>query len=301
MNRELLVEIGPFKELDSIAGVQGNGNGIRFISNGNVNTLKIQAHIEKAIAGAGNTATVFLFNLNRETREALTTPGLTMNIFTRTDDGEYMPAFFGGLTGVYTERIGTEIRTRLVGFSAMSNLYELPVQASYEKGIEVSKIVTEIAQKIPGITVDPAHINIEGVTGESGFKQIGSVPGVLDSLSKQFGFSWSIQDGVFVALKDGTGEDTAIRLTSESGLIKVSPRFTGITQVQVGVDITSKYVDGIRPGQIVSIESKIHPEKLNGEYVVHTLDCDLCPKTSEWNMHIAFFYREGANDEVARG
>lgn len=295
MNRELLVEIGPFKETENVPGVAGSTYGMKFLSNGDVNTLKIQAHIEKTYAGAGNTAQVYIWNLSRETREALTTPGLSFNIYTRTDYGEYTLAFFGGLTGVYTERMGSDLRTRLIGFSAMSNLYELPANISYEKGIEIKQIVTELAQKIPGITVDPTKITIEGVTGDQGFQHFGSVPETLDSLGKQFGFSWSIQDGVFYAIKDGTGEKTAILLNSESGLIKVSPRFSGIMQIQVGVDINSKYVEGIRPGQIVRVESSVLPENYNREYEVHTLDCDLCPKTNDWQMHISFFY-EDVND-----
>lgn len=295
MTRELLLEIGPFKESESVPGVESPGSGMRFISNGDIGTFKIQAHIEKTLAGAGNTATVFIWNLNKQTRDALNTPGLSFNIYTRTDDGEYNLAFFGGLTGVYTERINTDFRTRLIGFSAMSSLYELPANYSYKKGIEVKQVVKEIAQKIPGITVDERMINVSGTVGESGLSGMGSVPEALDNLGKQFGFSWSIQDGVFMALSDGTGENTQIILDSESGLIKVSPRFSGITQVQVGVDITSQYVEGIRPGQIVRVESDIHRDSLNGEYQVHTLDCDLCPKTNDWNMHIAFFYREGAN------
>ena len=295
MQRELLVEIGPFKEIDNIPGVSGSGNGIRFVSNGDVNTLKIQAHIEKSIAGAANTAQVFIWNLNKETRDALATPGLSFNIFTKVGNSDYNLAFFGGLTGVYTERIGSDLRTRIIGFSAMSNLYKLPANVSYEKGIPVKQIVTELAQKIPGITVDETKINIDGVIGEKGWSSYGSIPEALTSLGKQFGFSWSIQDGVFIAQKDGTGENTAILLNGESGLIKVSPRFSGVMQVQVGVDITSKYVEGIRPGQIVRVESSVIQKNYNREYMVHTLDCDLCPKTSDWNMHIAFFYEDVNN------
>lgn len=295
MQRELLVEIGPFKETQNSPGVEGQGNGIRLISNGDIDTLKIQAHIEKTIAGAGNTAHVYIWNLNKETREALTTPGLSFNIFTKEDDGDYTLAFFGGLTGVYTERMGADLRTRLIGFSAMSNLYILPANGSYAKGIEIKQVVKELAQKIPGITIDDTKIKVDGVVGEKGITTSGSIPEALTNLGKQFGFSWSIQDGIFIARKDGTGEKTPILLNSESGLIKVSPRFSGITQVQVGVDISSKYVEGIQPGQIVRVESNVVSENFNRNYLVHTLDCDLCPKTSDWNMHISFFY-EDVND-----
>lgn len=295
MQRELLVEIGPFKETQNIPGVEGHGNGIRLISNGDIDTFKIQAHIEKTIAGAGNTAQVYIWNLSKETREALTTPGLSFNIYTREGEGDYTLAFFGGLTGVYTERMGADLRTRLIGFSAMSNLYILPANGSYAKGIEIKQVVKELAQKIPGITIDDTKIKVDGVVGEKGIATSGSIPEALTNLGKQFGFSWSIQDGIFIARKDGTGEKTAILLNSESGLIKVSPRFSGITQVQVGVDISSKYVEGIQPGQIVRVESKVVSENFNRNYLVHTLDCDLCPKTSDWNMHISFFY-EDVND-----
>ena len=297
MEREILVEIGPFKEYEGIQAMSGDGYGIKFVSNGKIDTLKIKAHIEKSLAGAGNTAQIYIGNLSKETREALNTPGMQVSVYTRTDDGDYNMAFFGGLSGAFTERFGTDLRTRLMCWSASSALYKESASVSYTKDVPVKKAVVEIAQKIPGVVVDEKKINVEGKFGEGGWSYIGSVPQALTNLSIQYGFSWSIQDGVFQAIDDGTGEKTAIRLTPESGLIKVSPRFSGITQVQVGVDIYSQYVPGIKPGQIVSIESDLHSDKLNGEYKVHTLDFDLCPKeTNEaWNMHVAFFFKEGTD------
>ena len=148
MQRELLVEIGPFKETQIIPGVSGQGTGLRFVSNGDVGTLKIQAHIEKTIAGAGNSAQVYIWNLNKETREALTTPGLEFSLYTKEGDDDYKLAFFGGLTGVYTERTGADLRTRIIGFSAMSNLYTIPANGSYKKDIPISQIVMELAQNV---------------------------------------------------------------------------------------------------------------------------------------------------------
>ena len=297
MEREILVEIGPLKEYEGIKSEAGENYGFKFISNGKANTLKIQVHIEKSIAGAANTAQIYLWNLSRETREALNTPGLSVNIYTRVNDGKYVLAFFGGLSGSFTERIGSDLRTRLMCWSAASNLYQEAISISYTKDVPIKNVVTEIAQKIPGIVVDPLMIKIDGKVGEKGISEFGSIPYILDSLARQYGFSWSVLDGVFKAFPDGRGENTSFLLTASNGLIKVSPRFSGITQVQVGVDIYSKYIEGINPYQNVRIESDVHPEKMNGEYLVHTLDADLCPKEEEggWNMHISFFFREGDN------
>lgn len=290
--RELMIEIGPFTEAEASAG-QPTNYGLIFKSDGTNQTLKIKAHIEKSIAGATNSAQVFIWNLNQKTVTSLNEPKKSISIYTKEGDEDYKLAFFGGITGVYSERFGADIRTRILAYAAFGSMYKEPASVSYEKDVPVEQIVKELASKIEGVDIDETAIKIEGNLGEGGFQSQGSVPSILDNLSRQFGFSWSIQDGVFSVIMDDAGEQTAIRLDSSSGLMKVSPRFSGITQVQVGVDIYSKYVGGIKPGQIVGIESTVVPEEYNrDDYKVHTLDCDLCPKENEWNMHIAFFYNE---------
>ena len=110
----------------------------------------------------------------------------------------------------------------------------------------------------------------------------------MKKLGNQYGFSWNINNGVFVAIMDGHPKRTGILLNGKSGLRKVSPRLSGIMQVQQGVDIYSDYRQNVDTGQLIRVESSVDA-KLNGNYEVHTIEYDLSPKDNEWSMSISTF------------
>jgi hypothetical protein len=159
---------------------------------------------------------------------------------------------------------------------------------TYEKGVPVAQIVTEMAKSIPGIVVDPTKINVSGTIGYKGFSYAGSTKNGLQKLADQYGFSWSINNGTFVAMDDMSGRQTSILLNANSGLKEVSPRMFGINQVQEGVDISSIYVQGVDAGQIIRVVSSVSPE-MTGSYTCHTIDYDLSPKENQWDMTINSF------------
>ena len=290
-NRELIIEIGPFSEWEEKKDSQV---GIRIVSNGNLNTLKASITCQKNILAIPNNAIIRIWNLKKETRQRFKKTGLYIKVFAGYENGSHELLFSGSLEGTITKRSGADIITTLNCMTGESNLVRSTFSKTYEQGVPVSQIVTEMAGTIPGIVVDPTKINVSGTIGTGGFSYMGSTKFGLQKLADQFGFSWHINNGTFVAMDDMKSRQTRILLNVNSGLKEVSPRMFGINQIQEGVDISSIYVQGIDAGQLIRVESEISPEQ-NGDYACHTIEYDLCPKTNQWDMTINSF-KELGND-----
>lgn len=290
-NRELIIEIGPFSEWEEKKDSQV---GIRIVSNGNLNTLKASITCQKNILAIPNNAIIRIWNLKKETRQRFKKTGLYIKVFAGYENGSHELLFSGSLEGTITKRSGADIITTLNCMTGESNLVRSTFSKTYEQGVPVSQIVTEMAGTIPGIVVDPTKINVSGTIGTGGFSYMGSTKFGLQKLADQFGFSWNINNGTFVAIDDMKSRQTRILLNVNSGLKEVSPRMFGINQIQEGVDISSIYVQGVDAGQLIRVESEISPEQ-NGDYACHTIEYDLCPKTNQWDMTINSF-KELGND-----
>lgn len=284
-NRELVFEIGPFAEWESKKDGQV---GIRITSNGNLDTLKATLHCQKNILAVPNNAEIMIWNLKTETRQALKKTGLYIKAYAGYQGGSHELLFSGSIEATKTKRVGADIVTTLVCMTGSASLVRSTFSKTYEKGVPVKQIVTEMAEQIPGIVVDPTKINVSGTIGYKGFSYMGSTKFGLQKLADQYGFSWSINNGTFVAMDDLSYRQTTILLNRDSGLKEVSPRMFGINQVQEGADISCVYTQGIEAGSVVRVVSGVSPE-MTGYYTCHTIEYDLSPKENQWDMTINSF------------
>lgn len=288
-NRELIFEIGPFSEWET---KKDSKVGVKIVSNGNINTLKASIYCQKNITATPNNAEIRIWNLKQSTRQAFKKTGLYIKAYAGYEGGSHELLFSGSIEATKTRRVGADIVTTLVCLTGGSSLIRSLFSKTYEKGVPVSQIVTEMAQSIPGIVVDPTKITVSGTIGEGGFSYAGSTRNGLQKLADQYGFSWNINNGTFVAIDDLSGRPTNILLNRNSGLKEVSPRMFGLNQIQEGVDISCIYTQGIDAGHIIRVESVVSPE-LTGNYTCHTIDYDLSPKDNQWDMTINSFYDIG--------
>ena len=287
--REIVVEIGPFKEWQ-------NGNtltGMRIVSNGDLNTMKIKVHVEKSYISVPNHSRIQIWNLSHETRKRLTTGGLFVKLYAGTQNGNKELLFTGAVAACITQRSGTDIITTLVCQTREATMLRTIVSKSWEKDVPVDTVVHEIVNMIPNVIYNPQNNKIEGKIGYKGFSVFGGAQFALDKLAKQFGFSWNIDNSVFNAVMDGKPKSSGILLDKRSGLRSVSPRLSGFDQIQEGVDVIALYRQNVITGHTIRIESEVSPE-LSGNYVCHTIEYDLCPKESTWDMNIHFFVLVGA-------
>jgi len=288
--RELELYIGPLQEWK---GQKGTTRAIKIVSNGNVDTLKVHASISKHCVSVMNQSTIRIWNLSRETINAIRRGGVSVNLYVGYEGMDKELLYSGGVIGVKTARQGTDFITTLLCLTGGSNLIRSNTSKSYTDGVAVADIVHELASSIPGITVDKVNINVQGKIGYAGWSFVGTTKDALDKLAYQFGFSWNIQDGNFVAVQDGKTSGRGVLLNAVNGLRMVSPRLTGPLAIMEGVDIQAQWQPNTGPGRLVRVVSETNPE-LNGSYACHSIEYDLCPKEDAWGMSITSFFTFGA-------
>lgn len=289
--REIELYIGPLREFETKK--DSRSIGIQLISNGNIGTPKIHVSCEKTIISATNQCVITIWNLSQKTISALKTAGASVKVYVGYEGKEKTLLFTGGIYSVKTDRQGPDFVTTLTCLAGASNMIRAVTSKSYAAGVDLKSAVMELAQQIPGITPDPANINLKGTIGYAGWSFVGSTKDALDKLAYQFGFSWSIDNGTFKAVQDGATTGQRILLNSATGLRKVSPRLTGPLQIQEGVDILSQFVPNVNPGSTVRVVSETNPD-LNGDHTCYTVGFDLCPKDETWDMSITTFRVAGA-------
>lgn len=284
-NLELL--IGPLK------GYQGDGNSnqaLRILSDGSNNTLRIRANITKSMISVPNASQITIYGLSRETRNKIMQSQASVRLYAWYDNGSKELVFKGAILNCIVNREGADIPITIISLDGQDSLTHAPVSLSYSNGISLKDVVKDIASKIPGVEIDESRIDIDGSVGFNGCAYCGGAKEFLDRLGGQYGFSWSINNGVFEAIKDTSGFNVEVLLSS-GVLIKASPILSGPAQQQIGTDIQALYVPGVSPAQYVNLQSSINTD-LNGKYKIHTMNLNLDTKADSWIMSIQS-YKQG--------
>lgn len=281
--RELELYIGPFAEWKG----QKNVSAVKLVCNGNSTSLRIDASVSKSIRTLENTARITLYNLSKEARDVLRKKNISVRLYAGEENKEKELVYAGGVLSAISFRQGPNIITKLSCRTGVGPSVRSTAAVSYTYETKVQDIVKSLAEKFPGVVVDPTNIKIDGSIGYAGWSFVGMTKDGLNKLAKQFGFSWTIQDGTFVAIKDGTAKKGRLLLDKSNGLRKVSPRLIGPMEVQEGVDIQATYNPGVNPGSSIRYKSwfddKIH------SFNVYSVDYELAPKTGNWEMNISSF------------
>lgn len=285
--RQIEILIGPFNEgelMDKDGNPKKSGSALSILSNGSADTMRVQASISKSIMPMSNTANILIWNLSLDTINRLRKPGMSVQVLAGYETGNMEVVFTGGVGYVKAERQGADVITTLICRTGGHSMLQSAVSISYTANTPVQKIVTDLANKIPGVTVDPTKIKINGTIGYAGWSYVGGTEEALNKLAFQYGFTWTIDDGIFVTNKDGEASRISVTLDEKSGLRRVSPQLYGLFLIQTGWDIECEYVQGVRPGTSIKVRSLFNKDEIRGG--VHSMTYNLCPKTDQWEMGI---------------
>lgn len=289
--RELEVIIGPLKEYE-MDGKTDKGGSIKIVSNGNVGTMKVHVSCEKPIVSVANQCIVSIWNLKMATINAIRTAGAGIQVRAGYEGEEKSVLFTGSIRSVRTDRQETDFITRIMAIAGGSSYTRSVTSKTYTAGVNVKDVIKELAEQLPGVAVDPVNINVQGTIGYAGYSLMGCTKDCLDKLAYQFGFSWNVDNGNFMAIQDRSYIGEGILLNSANGLRKVSPRLTGLMQIQEGVDIVAQYIPNVGPGRRIRVVSEVNPQ-LSRDYTCHTVSYELCPKDESWDMNISCFFVAG--------
>lgn len=279
-NAELL--IGPLAE------DQGGGatsEAFRLFADGSLaGGLRIRFSVSKTILGAPNISRIEIYNMSRESRARIRTSLTAVRLNVGWANAGLRSLVRGGVLSAVTSKQGPDIVTTLNVMDGYGGQVKGVVARSYKSAAQVSDVVRDIAGTMPGVGL--GEVDIAGRLGPRGRAFSGRSADELDKLAHEYGFSWSVQDGVFQAVKDDRSLPGIVRVSNQlRNLISAQPILSGPMQIESGVDIEATLDARTKPGARVQLESGVNPD-LNGTYKIHNVDFSGDTHAAQWSMRI---------------
>ncbi len=257
----------------SNGNAHGNGYEKSFWSDGTLNTLRISARIEKYVASMPAATQLMMYNMSLETRNSFTRNETKVMIEAGWENSGMSIVFRGDFLTAQTNRRGADTITTIFAASAHDALVSTLVNKTWGGGAKVEWILRDLVASLDGVTMGYIK-NINATVGDRGYSMYGSAGNILNSLAREFGFSWTIDDGIFQAIGDKNAIATGPLLQAPY-LIDANPLLSGAQQWTYGIKATTTFNFSLQPGHVFSVKSV--DSLLNGTYyaaqVSHNLDC----------------------------
>jgi hypothetical protein len=263
--RKVEVLVGPLEEW------RGGGDksvAAKFVGDGTNDHFRIKVEVRAALPATANPTIVQIYNLSPALRASLHKAGQSgtrLEIVVGWQNQPMTTIFTGTLLAAYHQRDGADIVTNLLSLAGYGGLVRSTISSTYVPNTPIKDIVYDIAAKIPGITVDKNNIKIPNLQiGSQGLTQFTSAKDALDNLSRTYGFSWTVDNGIFYALDDqGVLSSDSITLSPNRGpgyLMRVEPIMVPPNQATTGVNISTTLNPFINVGCAIKLESSTNPQ-----------------------------------------
>lgn len=256
------VIIGPLADWQSGGST---GEAIRIIADGTNENLRVAFNANKGITGSPNKIDLAIWGLSLQTRMAirgnLTKIQVIAGYETSANSSGLVAS--GAILAAVPERQGPDIVLKITALDGYGGMVRGAYSRAFTGQTPVSAVVSDIASALPGVTI--GRIDVDGNLFQKGQQFSGATSDQLNSLADQFGFSWSVQDGVFQAISDKRDSGRSFIFTSDTNLISAAPLLNGPMADNVGVEITAKFDARMKPGDGMIIQSSVNP-LLDGSY-----------------------------------
>ena len=284
--RQIEVLIGPVLE-----GKGGNtAQAMRLFSDGSRDGLRISFHIQKSNISIPNYSVITFYNLNENTSAVLNDARKQIIINAGWQSADKLPLLFsGGILYAYSERQGADIVTKVMAMTMGDLLSQTVKSFAFKSGMYVSDCLLSILAAMPDIKIDKSAIQqlSKNKVSKGGIAHAGPAKDILDMLGRQYGFNWSIQDGIFQVVGDNTAiVGTATLLDGNEGsLISLTPLLVGPWQQIRGVRIKTPLQHNIQIDKTVIVKNSAN-KFLDNTYIVNVADYSGDTFSNEWFVDI---------------
>jgi len=266
-----------------------NGELTSYLSDGSRDKLAISFSVSKTMSSSPNESTIVLKNLAPATRFALMSPDnkVKASIYVGYQQDKAMTLLAtGDVLRAMSVRNGVENCTTLSIMDGVGGIQLGIINQTFAGGTPKKSVITALAtafnnvvdvngNKINNIVVNPARIEVSGSLDSRGIVASGRIAGQLDHLARQWGFTWSIQDGIFQAINDVPSTTSAFDIYKisykDKTLFKAAPELGNQYQRQTGMNIEALLNPKVKAGDRIDLESEFYPQ-YNGRYLVQTID-----------------------------
>lgn len=254
--------IGPLADWQ---GGGSTGEAIRIVADGTNQNLRVAFNATKGITGSPNKIDVAIWGLSQKTRMAIRgnlTKIQVMAGYSSSANSAGLVAS-GAILSAIPERQGPDIVMKITALDGFGGMVRGAYSRAFAGQTPVSSVISDIASSMPGVTV--GLIDVDGNLFQKGQQFSGASSDQLNSLADQYGFSWSVQDGVFQAIGDDRDSGRQFTFTSSRNLISAAPLLNGPMADNVGVEIQAKFDARMKPGDQMIVQSDVNP-LLDGSY-----------------------------------
>ena len=258
-------------------------------SDGGNTGYRISFEISKTMLGSPNEAAITIYNLQNDKIDQLQERGLPVELSVGWRDTEAVRIFKGDLQTSLTSRSGPDRQTVLKCLDGGQAITFTAGQQTFDT-VPISTIVEYLAGEVMGLPI--SVIDIQGETGFKGRSISGTADRELDALAREFGFSWSVQDGDFYAIADDRDLPDTWVVARGTGLTSAKQILSGPLQVTTGVEIQSILNPKIFPNHRASLvwdEGSDFPQYLENIYKVHNIGFVGDSHASDWSMNLQCF------------
>lgn len=217
--------------------------------------LRVQFSVEKTSESNANSSKITIYNLNPDSRSFLEQQNLTVILEVGYEPPGQDPFLEILAVGdikrgkVKNERQGTDwVSTLELGDGEVA-LQEKFFNKSFEPGASLEKVMKDVAGSFdkPVNTI----IGLKDKVFNSGLNLSGGSKEILDTLTRDAGLEWSIQDDeVQILPPEGSTTDEILLLTPQTGLLS-SP-----IKREKGVEFMALINPSLRPGRRFRLESR---------------------------------------------
>ena len=263
--------------------------GVKIIT---IENAKIQFEIVKSKNAKENTAKLEIYNLAPSTRKLITEQDALVRIFAGYANNKGLIEIGqGDISKIKHNRDKTEVVTEVYMAEGLRKIRDNPLSISFssKSKLKLGNVLDNLRTKSNNQFVFRLIDVDESKTIDNGYSDLGSLDQILNNLAIQFGFEWSVQNGI-ITIK-GTKKSLSSEimfLTPKNGLIlhpesvkQVSRRLekSSITKQDRKINSVQALLQPhLQVNDIIAIES----QDLNGKYEIQKITHKGDTRGNDW-------------------
>lgn len=227
--------------------------------------LRLRFKIIKTSDSKPNKSNVQVYNLTKETRTLAEKKGQVFILSAGYETTEEV-LFSGDVARIITELDGPDYVTTFEAGDGEKAFQTARLEKSFQEGVDIKDVFNDLITSLGKTIKDISSVKSSKIV--NGISLSGLSRTHMDELTNRYGLEWSIQDGGVQILESKKAtKESAIFLSVDSGLIGVPKK-----KEDGSIDLVSLLQPQIRPGRIISLESKFITGQFVCRKVTHTGD-----------------------------
>ncbi len=215
-----------------------------------VEKLRIRFTVIKTLLGYPNKGRIEIFNLAESKIQRITQRDSVVRLFGGYA-GQTALLFEANVVNYFKTRLSADSIFTLITGSSNTAWEKSAFTKTFEAGIAVDGIITEVANSFSGVTVGTIEINPEWKTKLSPLTLSGSSAQIMNTLSRDYNFDWAIEQNQLNVIPRGF-------VLVDKPIFVVNPQ-TGLigapTLTELGADFRILINPEILPGRRVQMNS----------------------------------------------